>query len=203
MLKKTTGFLLRRRRMLIAPSIERVLTGVGVKLTSAALQSAPIETEAGTVWHAGKNLADTNTATAAGFVGSNLPAGVELTLSAYIASAVGGNVRVRLQYSLGGTQYITGSYVGTGQWSVASGLIPAGATNVQAYIQRQSSTQSFSAEQIQVEIGSERTAFEPYKFRDEITPAPDQVLLVPGGNSVWTDGNDMTIIYKRYGWQED
>ena len=42
MLKKTIGFLLRRRRMLIAPSIERTLSGAAVGLVSAGLQAAQI-----------------------------------------------------------------------------------------------------------------------------------------------------------------
>lgn len=198
---KTSVILLRRRRALAAPSIETERTGAAVCVLSAALQAAQVTAPgASSVWRAGKNLAETASTTAAAYVGTNLPAGVTLTFSIYVSSAVGGNVRARLQYSAGGsTQYITGAYTGAGAWSVASGAIPAGATNIQAYVQRQAATSSFLAENIQVEIGATRTAYEVYKGKTEGAPGP--VLLVPGYNSVWSDAESVTLNYRRYGWQ--
>lgn len=196
-----------RRRALASPSIERTLTGAGVSLVSSALHSAQIRAlDATTVWLAGKNLADVNSTTASGAVATDLPTGSALSASAYITGVAGGWVRIRIQFTYNGaTESINGNAINAGAegWSFASGQIPAGATNVRASIQRQTITEAFSADQIQVEIGTECTWFEPYRFRQSNSPVPDRVMLVPGGNSVWVDSGTLILTYRRFAWQED
>lgn len=182
---KTMGLFLRRRRGLITPTVPATVCGRLASFVSPALQPVditaqlipaqagsgdpapdndrPITGRAGLLLRRrGKNLARTGSRTSAGDVASDLPTGVPLTASMYVDSATGGDVRIRFSYSLGGsTQFINGNYTGAGSWSTVTGTFPEGATGCRALVSRQSNV-TFSVSSIQIEVGTERTTYEPY-----------------------------------------
>lgn len=207
-LDKPTVILMRRRRALAAPSIERTLTGAAIEFASAAFHPFTIQNEdTDQVFHSGKNMSDVGAFVypddgTVCVIFDGLPAGQTYNASAHRDSVTttGSGIRIRFQYDLGGqTVYDPGSY-GSSGWMSKSSSIPVGATNVMVAVQRASAVTAYSISDIQLELGSSRTEYEPFRM---IETGRGVKCAIPGKNIVWSEDGTNVVTYRRFGWQED
>lgn len=220
-MKQTAGFLLRRRRGLIAPSKPATAIGRPASFSSCALYPCgitvpllPIQPGSGdpsptnirpisgrtglTVSHAGKNLASLAspfTGTANTTIAEDLPPG-DYIVSMYLESVTttGSGIRLRVRYTLDGTtETITGAYGSTAAWVTMTFTIPEGATDIIVDIQKATAVSTFTVSSVQVEAGSTRTTYEPTRLRNIAVTWPGQGMVYAGSYN--TETKQLTITH--------
>lgn len=191
MLKKTIGFLLRRRRMLIAPSIPTVASGSVASFVSASIQPvsvlaniAPVQAGSGdpspdnirpiTGWtglnlcQSGQNLSSLGTfsyptdGTVATIATGLIPGTYTVSYHIDSVTTTGNGIRPRFQYTLDGeTVYVFGTFATNGDSSFTC-TIPTGATNIAVIAQHVPAVTAFSISDIMLNTGSDALAYTPY-----------------------------------------
>lgn len=212
MIAKTTGFLLRRRRGLILPTIPETLTGALVSFESAAVQ--PIDVTGTVSGHTGKNLIET-TVTAQTYRGleivlnadkyvyidgetSNtigtglvfgtvtLPAGT-YTVNGFTGTSTNNNTRIEVRHATLSTYYAR-MYLGNEVEFTLTETTP-----LRVIMVASTGVEIHATLKLMIRAVGDST-YERYK-------AGNGSAALLGVNNVWTESGTLTAVYKRFAWQ--